>query len=55
MQMSSSNNQTSTQKAYEIGKSGGTVNTKGMADQTAKQIDAAVNAGRKDSASGGKK
>ena len=37
---------TSTQKAYDIGKSGGTVNTNGLAWQQKERIDAAVNKGR---------
>lgn len=44
--MSSNPKPVTTQQAYEIGKRGGTVNTKGMDDQAAKKIDAAVNAGR---------
>ena len=52
--MSSSTQKTiSTQKAYEIGQSGGTVNTYGMAYQTANQINAAVNRGQQSSASTG--
>jgi len=38
---------TSTQKAYEVGKRGGTVNTNGLAHQDKQRIDAAVNNGRK--------
>jgi len=45
--MSTSSQKTiSEQQAREIGQRGGTVNTNGMADQTAKRIDTAVNAGR---------
>ncbi len=36
----------STQRAYETGKSGGTVNTNGLSWQDKQRIDAAVNAGR---------
>jgi len=36
----------STTQAYRIGQSGGTVNTYGLAYQTAQRINAAVNAGR---------
>lgn len=39
----------STQKAQEIGKNGGTVNTNGMAHQDKERIDAAVNKGKKGS------
>jgi len=34
-------------KAYEVGKNGGTVPTKGLSDPIKKAIDAAVNAGKK--------
>lgn len=34
------------QKAYEVGKNGGTVPTNGLPDQTKKEIDAAVNKGK---------
>jgi len=37
---------TSTQKAYEVGKNGGTVNTNGLAYQDKQRINAAVNKGR---------
>ena len=37
---------TNTQKAYEVGKAGGTVNTNGMTYQDKQRIDAAVNAGK---------
>jgi hypothetical protein len=45
--MSNSNNQTvSLQQARQIGQNGGNVSTQGMAHQTARRIDAAVNLGR---------
>jgi hypothetical protein len=36
----------SPQKAYEVGRNGGTVNTNGLPHQQKERIDAAVNAGR---------